>query len=67
MLQSELQSAHEGVEGSGVVFDDVCWNELSGQVVVECFGAVDGTVSSLIEVTRLLCHFLDAVMQASGA
>ena len=66
MLQSELQSAHEGVEDSGVVLDDACWNELSGHVVVECFGAADGTVSSLIEVTRPLCHFLDAVMQASG-
>ena len=40
---------------------------MSGQVVVDCFGAMDGTVSSLIDVTRLLCHFLDAVMQASGS
>ena len=48
MLYSDLNLAHDGVEGSGLVVDDVCWNGFSGQVIVECFGAMDGTVSSLI-------------------
>ena len=48
MLHSDLKLAHDGVEGSGLVVDDVCWNGLSAQVIVECFRAMDGTVSSLM-------------------
>ena len=49
-----ISSRHaNGVEDSGLVVDDSCWNEVSGQVIEECFGAMDGTVSKFIEVTRL--------------
>lgn len=67
MSHFDLNSVHNGVEGSGLVVYDSCWNEVSGQVVEECFGAMNGTVSSFIEVARHLCHFLDAMTQPSGA
>ena len=45
MFHFDLKSAHDGVEGRGLVVDDVCWKELSGQVFVECSEVMGGIVS----------------------
>ena len=62
MSQSDLKSAHDDFEGSGLGVDDVCGNSLLGEVVVECFEVMDGTISRLRRLHGLSCHFLDAVM-----
>ena len=62
MSHSDLKSAHDDVEGSGLGVDDVYGNRLLGEVVVGYLEVMDGTFQDLWRLHGLTCHFLDAVM-----